>query len=111
MSKRDPLAEPIEVTQFVAEVGARIRLMRIARKMSQADLAARSDISRQTLIGIEGGLLSTRFADVAKLLWALDDTALQHSLANAAQDPAYQEAVRAHLPRYRRRRSPSEVQP
>ncbi|MHB1669449.1 helix-turn-helix transcriptional regulator [Thiomonas sp.] len=111
MSRRDPLAEPLEVTQFVAEVGTRIRLMRLARGMSQADLAARSDISRQTLIGIESGLLSTRFADVAKLLWALDDSALQHSLASAAQDPAYQDAVRAHLPRFRRRRTPSEVQP
>ena len=51
MSRRDPLAEPLEVTQFVAEVGTRIRLMRLARGVSQADLAARSDISRQTLIG------------------------------------------------------------
>ena len=104
MARKDPISEPYEVTQFVSDVGARIRLMRAARGLTQADLAARADISRPTLSAIEAGALSSRFADVARLLWALDETGLQSALASAAQDPAYQEAARAHIPGARRRR-------
>lgn len=109
MSRRDPAAEPYEVTQFVAEVGARIRVMRLARGLTQAELAERSDISRLTLMSIEAGALSSRFADVARLLWALDDLSLQAALATAAQDPAFQEAARSHLPRFssRRKKTPT----
>ncbi|HSV36116.1 MAG TPA: helix-turn-helix transcriptional regulator [Ramlibacter sp.] len=107
-TKRAPDTEPVAVTQFVAEVGVRIRLMRLARKLTQAELAERADMSRSTLIEIEKGGLRTRFADIARLLWALDDMALQSTLASAAEDPVYQEAVRANLPRFARRSS--EVQ-
>jgi transcriptional regulator with XRE-family HTH domain len=103
MSRRDPLAEPYEVTQFMAEVGTRIRVMRLARGLTQVELADRADIGRLTLMGIEAGSLSSRFADVARLLWALDDTSLQAALATAAQDPAFQEAARSKLPRFARR--------
>lgn len=102
-TKRTAETEPIELTQFVAEVGMRIRLMRLARKLTQADLAQRAELSRATLIEIEKGGLRTRFADVARLLWALDDVALQSALASAAEDPVYQEAVRASLPHFARR--------
>ena len=103
MSKRDPRSEPIEIVEFVAEVGTRIRVMRLARGLTQADLAERSDMSRLTLMAIEAGALSSRFSDVARLLWALDDVSLQTALADAAKDTAYQDAVRAHLPRFKRR--------
>lgn len=102
-TKRSPEAEPLEVTQFVTDVGARIRLMRLARKLTQAELAQRAEMGRSTLIEIEKGGLRTRFADIARLLWALDDAALQQALATAAQDPVYQDAVRASLLRYMRR--------
>jgi transcriptional regulator with XRE-family HTH domain len=103
MTQRDPLSEPLDVSQFVTEVGERIRLMRLARGLTQADLAARADISRLTLMAIEGGALSSRFAHVARLLWALDDQALQTALASAAQDSVYQEAARANFPKSRKR--------
>src|SRR5687767_974585 len=94
-TKRVPEAEPLEVTQFVGEVGSRIRLMRLARRMSQTDLAERAELSRSTLCEIEKGSLRTRFSDIARLLWALDDASLQHALASASEDSVYQEAVRA----------------
>ena len=109
MRRRDPAAEPYEVTQFVTEVGARVRLMRLARGLTQAELAERADISRLTLISIEGGALSSRFVDVARLLWALDDVSLQATLATAAQDPAYQEAARSNLPHFSSRRKKVSV--
>lgn len=99
MRRRDPAIEPYEVTQFVAEVGARVRLMRLARGLTQVELAERADISRLTLMSIEAGALSSRFVDVARLLWALDDVSLQAALATAAQDSAFQEAARSNLPR------------
>lgn len=104
MRRRDPSVEPYEVTQFVAEVGARVRLMRLARGLTQAELAERTDISRLTLMSIEAGALSSRFVDVARLLWALDDVSLQTAMAAAAQDPAFQEAARSNLPRFSSRR-------
>ena len=108
MTRRDPSAEPYEVTQFVTEVGTRVRLLRLARGLTQAELAERADISRLSLIAIEAGALSSRFADVARLLWALDDSSLQAALAAAAQDPMYQEAVRSKLPRFVRRTKDSQ---
>lgn len=104
MRRRDPATEPYEVTQFVSEVGTRVRLMRLARGLTQAELAERADISRLTLMSIEAGALSSRFADVARLLWALDDVSLQAALATAAQDPAFQETARSKLPRFSSRR-------
>lgn len=104
MRRRDAATEPYEVTQFVTEVGARVRLMRLARGLTQAELAERTDMSRLTLMSIEGGALSSRFVDVARILWALDDVSLQAAMATAAQDPAFQEAARANLPRYASRR-------
>jgi transcriptional regulator with XRE-family HTH domain len=109
MRRRDPSTEPFEVTQFVTEVGSRVRLMRVARGLTQAELAERADISRLTLMSIEAGELSSRFADVARLLWALDEFSLQSALATAAQDAAYQEAARSRLPHAlsRRRKGPT----
>jgi transcriptional regulator with XRE-family HTH domain len=104
MSRRDPDAEPYEVTQFVNEVGLRIRVMRVARGLTQAELAERADISRLTLMGIEAGTLSSRFADVARLLWALDDVSLQNAMASAAEDQVFQDAARSKLPRFASRR-------
>jgi transcriptional regulator with XRE-family HTH domain len=94
VARKDPLSEPLEVTQFVTEVGQRVRLMRRARRLTQSDLAMRANVSRLTVIAVEAGALSTRFSDVARLLWALDDQSLQAALASAAQDAAYQEAAR-----------------
>lgn len=102
-TKRLPESEPLEVTHFVGEVGSRIRLMRLARRISQAELAERAELSRATLCEIEKGSLRTRFSDIARLLWALDDSGLQHALASAAEDPVYQEAARASLPKTARR--------
>jgi transcriptional regulator with XRE-family HTH domain len=102
-TKRLPESEPLEVTQFVSEVGQRIRLMRLARKLSQTELAELAELSRATVYEIERGSLRTRFSDIARLLWALDDSALQRSLASAAEDPVYQEAARTNMPKTARR--------
>lgn len=105
MRSRNLESEPLEVTEFVSEVGTRIRLMRLSRGLTQSELALRAEISRLTLMAIEAGTLSSRFADVARLLWALDEGSLQTALASAAQDLAYQDAARANLPRFARRGS------
>jgi len=107
MPRKDASSEPFEVTQFVGEVGMRIRLMRVARGLTQADLAARAGISRPTLGVIEAGGLSSRFSDIARILWALDDLSLQAALASAAEDPVYQEASRTRMPRATRRKRAS----
>ena len=109
MRRRDAAAEPDEVTQFVSELGTRVRLMRLSRGLTQAELAERADISRLTVMAIEAGALSSRLVHVARVLWALDDVSLQTALATAAQDPAFQEAARSQLPRMasRRKKAPT----
>ena len=82
----------------------RVRVMRVARGLTQVELAERADISRLTLMSIEAGALTSRFADVARLLWALDDVSLQAALATAAQDAVFQEAARNSLSRIGSRR-------
>lgn len=94
---RDPESEPIEVSNFVAEVGQRVKLMRLARNITQADMAERADMSRTTLNAIESGALSTRFSDVARVLWVLDDLSLQKVMSVAEADETYREAAQAAL--------------
>jgi transcriptional regulator with XRE-family HTH domain len=99
MGKRsiDPDGEPLPVTDFIFEVGDRLKAMRLARNITQADMAVRAMISRTTLAAIEAGKTTTRFVDVARVLWAMDDHGPYRALADAGADPLYPEVARAAL--------------
>jgi len=64
-------AMPIEVSERVARLGQRIRLARIRRGWSVADLANKAGINRNTLTALELGKPGTAVGVCFTVLWAL----------------------------------------
>ncbi len=62
---------PMEVVQRIAQLGQRIRVARIRRGWSVADLAARAGINRNTLTALEQGKPGTAMGVCVAVLWAL----------------------------------------
>ncbi|MCD6705936.1 MAG: helix-turn-helix domain-containing protein [Thiobacillus sp.] len=62
---------PVEVTQRIAQLGQRIRVARIRRGWSLADLATKAGINRNTLTALEQGKPGTAIGVCIAVLWAL----------------------------------------
>lgn len=62
---------PMEVTQRTTQLGQRIRVARIRRGWSVADLAAKAGINRNTLTALEQGKPGTAVGVCFTVLWAL----------------------------------------
>jgi len=69
MSIRKPL--PIEATERIRELGHRVRLARIRRGMSIAEVAAKAGINRNTLNALELGKHGVAMGAYIAVLWAL----------------------------------------
>ncbi|MHB8254570.1 MAG: helix-turn-helix domain-containing protein [Acidiferrobacter sp.] len=76
-------ATPMRITERVAQLGQRIRVARIRRGWSVAELAGKAGINRNTLTALEMGKLGTAVGVCFTVLWALG---LDQSLA-AVADP------------------------
>ncbi|MBX3651085.1 MAG: helix-turn-helix domain-containing protein [Burkholderiales bacterium] len=74
---------PESVTQYVKELGRRIRLARTRRKLSIVELAAKAGIDRNTLGALELGKPGVSISAYVMTLWALG---LEHTL-DAVADP------------------------
>lgn len=70
MSKRTPPVFPATSRQLV-ELGARLRAARLRRRMTQAALAARADVSLPTLRKLEQGEPSSSLATLLRALQVL----------------------------------------
>ena len=68
---------PAQVTEQIAQLGQRIRLARLRRGWSVADLASKSGINRNTLTALELGRPGAGLGVCLTVLWALglDQTA------------------------------------
>lgn len=66
-----PSPLPFEVCKAVANLGERIRIARIRRRMSQDELAQACDISRRTLYRIESGAAGIAVGNIFTVLWKL----------------------------------------
>jgi transcriptional regulator with XRE-family HTH domain len=62
---------PSEVSDRINELGYRIRLARIRRGMSIAELAAKADMNRNTLNALELGKPGVALRAYVTVLWAL----------------------------------------
>jgi transcriptional regulator with XRE-family HTH domain len=62
---------PAEAAQQLVQLGQRIRVARIRRGWSVADLAARAGINRNTLSALESGKSGTAVGVCVTVLWAL----------------------------------------
>ena len=63
---------PFEAEDVLRELSARVRVVRRARGWTQADLAAKSGVSGQTMHAIEKGASTVQFGYWLSVLWALD---------------------------------------
>jgi transcriptional regulator with XRE-family HTH domain len=59
----------LPVTDFIYAVGDRLKAMRLARNITQSDMAVRAMISRTTLSAIEAGKTTTRLVDVVTCIY------------------------------------------
>lgn len=82
MSKRTPPVFPTTSCQLAA-LGARLRAARLRRRMTQAALAARADVSLPTLRKLEQGEPSSSLATLVRALQVLG---LDADLALLAKD-------------------------
>ena len=64
-------AIPIRVAEQARQLGQRIRIARIRRGWSVADLASKSGINRNTLTALEMGKPGTAIGACFTVLWAL----------------------------------------
>lgn len=62
---------PLQATERVAQLGQRIRVARIRRGWSVADLASKAGINRNTLTALELGKPGTAVGVCFTVLWAL----------------------------------------
>jgi len=62
---------PLQATERVAQLGQRIRVARIRRGWSIADLASKAGINRNTLTALELGKPGTAVGLCFTVLWAL----------------------------------------
>lgn len=70
MPKRTPPIFPVTSRQLT-ELGERLRAARLRRRMTQAALAARSDVSLPTLRNLEQGESSSSLATLLRVLQVL----------------------------------------
>lgn len=82
MSKRIPPVFPATATRL-QQLGERLRAARLRRRMTQAALAARADVSLPTLRKLEQGEGSS---SLATLLRALEVLGLDHDLDALARE-------------------------
>jgi len=68
---------PLESAAHVLELGRRIRLARVRRGLSVADLSAKAGINRNTLTALEQGKPGVGLGAFITVLWALG---LEHTL-------------------------------
>jgi transcriptional regulator with XRE-family HTH domain len=62
---------PTAVTERIKELGYRVRLARIRRRMSIAEVAAKAGINRNTLTALELGKHGVAMGVYVTVLWAL----------------------------------------
>ncbi|MCX7167901.1 MAG: helix-turn-helix domain-containing protein [Rhodocyclales bacterium] len=62
---------PIEASEWVAQLGRRIRIARLRRGWSVVDLASKAGINRNTLTALEMGKPGTAVGVCFTVLWAL----------------------------------------
>lgn len=79
-------AIPIRVAEQVTQLGQRIRVARIRRGWSVADLASKSGINRNTLTALELGKPGTAIGVCFTVLWALGLDKSLDAVANLDTD-------------------------
>lgn len=91
---------PAAVVQAARELGRRLRLARVRRRLSQRELASRAGISYVTMRAIEAGNLLTGLGAYLAAVWALG---LEHELVKLLDPDSDIEGKQLELSRTPRR--------
>lgn len=90
---------PFEAEEVVTLLGERIALARRAREWTQSDLAAKMDVSVNTVVNLEKGRPSVAFGQFVMALWVLDSLDVLREAARPEHDPVLQKKALSRLPR------------
>lgn len=88
MSARNALlaAPPYAVERAIKKLGSNIRIARVRRKMTRAEVAEKIGVNPRVVADAENGKPSTGIAIYVGLLWALDLVAHLSPVADPAND-------------------------
>jgi len=91
---------PFEVEDALITLANRVRIARIARGLTQPDLAAKAGISTNTIVTMEKGGGSVQLGYWLKVLWALDLLGgLNDAISRLGREPGDIALLETHLPR------------
>ncbi|WP_420428620.1 helix-turn-helix transcriptional regulator [Kordiimonas sp.] len=98
---------PISVQRTLAKLGENIRVARIQRKMTVADLAERMQVSERTVLAIEAGKPGVAVGNVAGALLVLQELSQLGSILDmSSKDPIGDTIRKEQLPkRVRKKKS------
>ena len=96
MSKRNGItrALPFEVEQTLKNLGANLRIARVARNLSIETAAAKIGVGYRAVATAEAGKPTTAIGVYLSLLWAYDQLGPARDLADPTRDPFVQRAAR-----------------
>lgn len=77
---------PQQVSEYLTQLGQRIRIARIRRDWSVAVLAEKAQINRNTVTAIEQGKPGVALGGVVTVLWALGLDQSLHTVADVDAD-------------------------
>lgn len=98
---------PFQVEDVLRELSSRVRVVRRARGLTQADLASKAGLSLQTMYAIEKGASTVQVGYWLSVLWALDLLGgFSEALAQLGREQGDVALLESQLPKRIRGRGP-----
>jgi transcriptional regulator with XRE-family HTH domain len=97
---------PAAVVEVLRQLGANINTARLRRHLTLEDLAAKAGVSKETVVRVEAGRVTTSITAYATALWALG---LHHELADVGSPETDQEGLTLAAAGLGRRARPVKV--
>ena len=88
---------PFDVAECAVEIGRFVRAMRVVRKFTMADVAAKSEVSVRTLSDIENGKPGVQMVHVLNALWAVDGLRTLRESLRIEQDELFIDKAKSAL--------------
>lgn len=90
---------PYQAGEALDSLGAMVSATRRQRGITQADLAAKAEVSPSTIVDIEKGAPSVQIGHWVKVLWALDQVERFTKVAATDIDPVGIQLMMDRLPK------------
>jgi DNA-binding XRE family transcriptional regulator len=80
------VAPPFEISESLRALGDNIRVARVRRSLTQAELAQKCLVSRQTIAALEQGAQGTSVGTLFSVLWSLGLLSTAKGIADPTTD-------------------------